>query len=1051
MSNDCAFKIYNASAGSGKTYTLVKEYLKILLKSKSPLAFRNILALTFTNKAVAEMKERIIETLQEFSEASILKGHNSMFEALTKELSIEPHILHKKSNVILETIVHNYASFDISTIDKFNHRLIRTFAFDLKLPVNFEVELDTQNLLSKAVDKLIDKAGTDEELTKILVDFAIEKADDDRSWDVSYDFTNIAQLLISENDIPYLDSLKNKTLDDFKNLKSQLIKSIDILESKIPKIAEQTLELIVNYGLQFDDFDRSYLPKYFQKLADGDFAVNFGLVWQTKLENNEKLYPNRVNNETANIIDSIQPVLFENFVATREYIVQYKFLKNALKNITPLSVLNAINQTLKEIKEEDDLLLISEFNSLISSEIKDQPAPFIYERIGEKFKHYFIDEFQDTSQLQWENLIPLVDNAVSAENLKGDSGAIMIVGDAKQAIYRWRGGKAEQFIDLYGDYNPFFVDKCVKNLPANYRSSKQVVEFNNSFFKHISELIFSNENHQRIYAESQQDSTIENEGYVELEFLDIKNMEDEENKDSLHCKKITETIQKALSFGYQLKDICIITRKSKEGIAIAEYLSIEGIPIISSESLLLKNSPEVNFINSIFAIATQPKNDELKIEILSYLAEEKLKLTDKHSFYSLLIGLEASKLFQKLSDFELVFDFDNFLQMNLYEGAETIIRQFHLNEESNAYLQFYMDEVLDYSQKHNASFSGFINHWNSKKDKLSVVSPRGKDAVQIMTIHKSKGLEFPVVIFPYANQDIYFDMSPKTWFPVNGADFSGFSHLFLNLNKELEELGEQGSNIYKTYRSELELDTINLLYVVMTRAVEQLYIISELDLNSNQNEKTNLYSGLFINYLKSNGKWNNHQLNYAFGNPNKTMVSSQTRDFNFDPKFISTAREEHNLTIVTNSGFLWDTAQKEAQEKGNLVHNIMSKIITSIDISFVIKDFLSNGVISKEQVEELEPLVKEIVNHKKLYNMFEDGLKVYNEKDIITEEGEILRPDRIVIKDDEVFLIDYKTGIEKPSHIQQLLRYQSILENMKFKVSKKILVYINGDIQIKEF
>jgi ATP-dependent exoDNAse (exonuclease V) beta subunit len=726
-------------------------------------------------------------------------------------------------------------------------------------------------------------------------------------------------------------------------------------------------------------------------------------------------------------------------------------LKNALKNITPLSVLNAINNSLQELKNEDDLLLISEFNSLISNEIKNQPAPFIYERIGEKFKHYFIDEFQDTSQLQWENMIPLIDNVVSGEDMKGDTGTVMIVGDSKQAIYRWRGGKAEQFIDLFTDSNPFLVEKRVRNLPANYRSSKTIVEFNNLFFKHVSSFKFSNLKHQTIYAESRQDNIIDMEGFIELSFLDIKNKAEDEDKDLLHCQKVLDTVQKVKESGFNLKDICIITRKSKEGVAIAEYLSSNGIPIVSSESLLLQNSPEVNFIASIIALAVQPQNDELKIDILSYLAEHKLKLNDKHSFFSDLIHLKASLMFKELSSFGFYFNFDAFLKTPLYEAVESVIREFHLNKIPNAYLQFFMDEVLEYSQKHNAGFSGFVTLWERKKEKLSVVSPQGNNAVQIMTIHRSKGLEFPVVIFPFANQDIYFDMSPKTWFPVEESDFNGFSHLFLNMNKELEEFGDLGADIYNNYRSELELDTINLLYVVMTRAIEQLYVISEMDLDSKENEKLNLYSGLLINYLKSINQWNGNQDFYTFGNQSRQMQSKEPEATISQGAFICTSKEDHNLTIVTNSGYLWDTAQEKAQEKGNLVHNIMSEINTGNDIPFVMEDFYVSGKLSSQQVEELTPLIENIINHQDLSFYYVDGLTIFNERDIITKNGEVLRPDRIVINNKEAIIIDYKTGIEKQSHLDQLITYQSTLEEMDIKVIKKILIYINEDIQVKEF
>jgi len=537
VQNQTPFTIYNASAGSGKTYTLVKNYLKVLFRSNSLLAFRTILALTFTNKAVGELKARIIDTLKLFSQVVILEGKDAMFNDLCKDLGIEPLQLHNKSKILLHTIVHNYAAFDISTIDRFNHKLIRTFAHDLKLPVNFEVELDTKNMLGKAVDKLMDKAGTDKELTKILVDFAIEKTEDDRSWDISYDFNSIAELLINENEIPYIDLLEDKTLDDFKTLRLQLLKTIKTIETEVEAIGHEALTLIESRSIPFNHFSYSDLPNHFQKLRSKDLK---GLKFDGRLQKNldsETYVGGKTTTESQHAIDAIINDLITLYEASKKvynaHYGTYLLSRNAYKNITPLSVLGAINNSLNELKEDDGLLLISEFNSIIHNEIREQPTPFIYERIGEKFKHYFIDEFQDTSVLQWHNLIPLIDNALSGQNLKNETGSAMLVGDAKQAIYRWRGGRAEQFIELCDETNstkeanPFHVEKRVENLPVNYRSYRSIVEFNNSFFKHIADFAFSNEQHQNIYENSQQEVFFEMEGYVDLTFLDVS---DEDKK-----------------------------------------------------------------------------------------------------------------------------------------------------------------------------------------------------------------------------------------------------------------------------------------------------------------------------------------------------------------------------------------------------------------------------------------------------------------------------------------------------------------------------------------
>ncbi|RSK41611.1 UvrD-helicase domain-containing protein [Mangrovimonas spongiae] len=1048
MPQQDTFTIYNASAGSGKTYTLVKNYLQIILASNSALKFRTLLALTFTNKAVNEMKSRIIETLKLFSEESILMANHPMFNDLTQELRISSEELHEKSKKLLQTMVHNYAAFDISTIDKFNHRLIRTFAHDLKLPVNFEVELDTTYLLGKAVDLLIEEAGTNKELTKILVDFAIEKADDDRSWNIAYDFNQIAKLLINENDIPYINELKGKTVTDFANLKTALLKTQKEKSNYIINQAKNALELIEAASLEHNDFSRGSLPKYFTKLSNKNFKDEFTAAWQKDLVENNTLYPKRVPDMVANTINEIQPQLAAFFETTKTAITEYNFLKNCIKNITPLSVIHAISETLDNIKKEDDLLLISEFNTIIHNEIKQQPAPFIYERLGEKFKHYFIDEFQDTSILQWTNLTPLISHALSNENLKGETGTAMLVGDAKQAIYRWRGGRAEQFIDLYTKtVNPFQVNAKEKSLDYNFRSTKTIVEFNNTLFKHLSGFVFSNPNHAAIYQASEQKTSIQETGYVELSFLDVK----DQDKDELHCEKTLQIVQKALKENFALGDICIITRKGKEGVAIAEYLNNEGLNVVSSESLLLSNASEVLFIVDMFQLSLQPKNNETKFATLTFIAEHILNINDKHNFYAQYIDLNPVDAFNQLCENQITFNFNDVSSLPIYEATESIIRAFNLCEKPNAYVQFFLDEILDYSHKHDASISGFLELWDRKKDKLSIAAPQQSNAIQIMTIHKSKGLEFPVVIFPYANQDVYFDLSPKVWFPLNPEEFHGLPCIYINKNKELETYGNIGQQLYTNYQSELELDAINLLYVVLTRAVEQLYVISELDFDRKNQENIKKYSGLLINYLKANHLWNDNETEYSFGDSKRTLQPKNKQTTKTLERFISTPREQHRLKIVTNSGYLWDTNQEAAIEKGNLIHNIMANIKTQKDVPLVFKDYITKGKITPTQELELQEMVLQIINHPKLTTYFSNQQVIYNEKDIITKDGTILRPDRLTIdKNQDVTILDYKTGQEEEKHQVQIERYHNALIDMGYNVTKKILIYINQDITVKE-
>ena len=763
---ESTYKIYNASAGSGKTFTLTKSYLKILVQSNNLDRFKTILAITFTNKAVGEMKARIIDMLKLFSSDISLTEPHPMFEAICNELSISPEKLHSKSKLILKHIVHNYGGFDVSTIDGFTHRIIRTFAYDLNLPINFEVELDQDQLLNEAVDRLISRAGSDENLTNLLVDFAIEKADDDKSWDISHDFNKIAKLLVNENDITALNTLKNKSLEDFKALKKQLASQIKTIENLIVETAEATLNLINECGLQYDDFNRKSLPNHFEKLQRKDYNVSFDSNWQTDLIEGNTLYPKRVTEFIASTIESIQPNLSDAFTKTKALIYEVKFKKAVYRNITPLSVLNAIQKELDSLKEEQNKMLISEFNKIISNEIKNQPTPFIYERLGEKFKHYFIDEFQDTSTLQWQNLVPLLDNALSSAN-----GTTMLVGDAKQAIYRWRGGEAEQFIDLYNKtVNPFHVEPNVLALETNYRSSKKIIGFNNSFFKFLSERYFSLADYADLYQNSSQNKHSDYEGYVNLQFLDIQK---EDDATELYASQTLETIQQCLDNDYALSDICVLVRKKKEGVKIANYLTEKGMNITSSETLLLKNSDKVDFLSNFLKLLIQPNNDELKIELLSFLAKQH-QVEDQHLFFESYLKRDLSNFFEGFKDLNIFLDKEKLLQQPLYELVEDLVRRFKLNKESDAYVQFYLDIVLEFTQKRNSDLVDFVTYFENKKDALSIVSPNNTNAVEIMTIHKSKGLEFPIVIFPFAELDIYRELDPKIWFPVNKDDYNGF-------------------------------------------------------------------------------------------------------------------------------------------------------------------------------------------------------------------------------------------------------------------------------------
>ena len=422
MQESSTFQVYNASAGSGKTFILVKEYLKILLNSSDIFTFQKVLAITFTNKAAGEMKERVLSSLQDFSEGK----DTDLLKIILNEISVDKIIIQARSKKILEAILQNYSAFSITTIDSFTYKIIKNFAYDLGLSLNFEVEMDTQSLLNEAVDVLISKIGTDKKLTEILVDYSLDKTDNDASWDITNDLNDFDNILLNEDDIQHFKNLTDKTLDDFSSLKSKLFSHQNELQKAFEKIGNDCLALIEKKGLEPANFFKSTIPNFFRDLVFQSFDINFLSRSETidKAFASNQFYINKTPGNITSIIDQIAPEIRLFHEASKEIYSQYSLNKLALKSIIPLAVLNHINSELENIKIQNNIRLNAEFNQLISDKIKDQPAPFIYERIGQRFQNYFIDEMQDTSILQWQNLIPLIDNTLSQEH-----GSLLLVGD----------------------------------------------------------------------------------------------------------------------------------------------------------------------------------------------------------------------------------------------------------------------------------------------------------------------------------------------------------------------------------------------------------------------------------------------------------------------------------------------------------------------------------------------------------------------------------------------------------------------------------------------
>jgi ATP-dependent exoDNAse (exonuclease V) beta subunit len=1046
LKDNTPFKIYNASAGSGKTFTLVKEYISRILTSKNEAYYQHLLAITFTNKAVAEMKKRILENLVSFTSVESVKDPPEMLVQIAETLELSFEEIRLQSAKIVKHLLHHYASFSVETIDSFNHRLIRTFARDLRLTANFEVSLDTPILLAEAVDQLIHKAGEDPKITKVLLDYALAKTDDDKSWDISKDIVSASGILFNENESIHVAKLKKKTLDDFDRFKKQLQNRKEEVSEKILKITGETVKLIVESGLEHTDFTRSSFPNYLVKLANGDFSVKFISVWHSNF-GEKPLYTGATLKKTpdiANTIDELTSTFVENFNATKALIFEFRLFESILKSINPLSVINLVQREVDVIKGEKNILPISEFNALINNEIKNQPVPFIYERLGEKYRHFFIDEFQDTSQLQWENLTPLISNAISQFESNGTQGSLLLAGDAKQSIYRWRGGLPEQFMDLCGNYSPFpSSHKKVLNLETNYRSRRNIIDFNNQFFTFISNY-FGEDIHRKLYEiGNKQEFNNKQGGFIRLTFIEKANKKDQSE---IYAERILDTIKELKTKGFEENDICILTRNRKDGITIGSYLMANEISIISAETLLLQSSKLVQCLLDTLKLSMYPENEEAKVNLLDFLHDYLSLTIDKHSFFSSFLKITLEEFVERLTEYKITLDFKLLQSYALYESCEYIIRQFQLHNRADAYLFSFMDFVFEFEQSPLANKISFFENWERKKDKISIPANEGTKAVQLMTIHKAKGLEFPVVLFPFADLNIYDARLDSIWYPLSAELGFNFDEAHIKYKQELSDYSDLGATIYNEHQCKLELDNLNLLYVTLTRAAEELYIFAEKP-TVPRNNIPQSYNQFFGEFLKSLGKWNETKSIYEFGNPIQSHVKEVKESIvQATPSYIAISPNDHKLKIVASNAAITETESQKAISEGNLLHDIMAQVHSKEDVAPIFDAIRERAIISSEEIALLNSKILSIVEHPLLGAYFKESCNVLNEREIITASGLLLRPDRLNFNEnDSVTIIDYKTGEPNYHHEGQINSYASALEEMGKRISERLLVYINQE------
>ncbi|HEX8514617.1 MAG TPA: UvrD-helicase domain-containing protein [Bacteroidia bacterium] len=1056
---DKNFTIYKSSAGSGKTFTLVKEYLALALNDESnpPKAYKHILAITFTNKAAAEMKERIVKALKELAEddyKNISGGSKTLLGILLQHPKLNASgnmteaLIRQRAKRILTSILHNYSDFAIGTIDAFVHKVVRTFAFDLKIPMTFEIEMDDEKLLSQAIDLLIARIGNDEKLTRALIEFTESKTDDEKSWHIETDLMRFAKNLLNEEGAVYIERLKDLTVDDFFKIRETLYTEIKSFEGDVKGQAVKAHGLIVNSGLTAKHFfqgDRG-IAGYFEKLAKGRVDAIAPNTYCRATTGEDKWYAGKISREDQATIDALKPGLLDAFqniqVIKEERFSDYTLFQLINRNIYSLAVLNEIEKLLSEYKSQNSIVHISEFNKMIAKIVLNEPIPFIYERLGERYNNYLIDEFQDTSVLQFQNLLPLIDNSLASGYFT------MLVGDGKQAIYRWRGGEVEQFAKLpeifsHND-NPLVLEREAslkrnhdpKVLNRNFRSKKEIIEFNNSVFRVLSGQL--NEKYRGIYDDLEQEFNPANTGgFVQVEFLE----EEQEEWREKNFERTYAIILRLLEDNYQLKDVAILVRKNTDGSEIANYLTEKNIPVISSDSLLLSNSRDVNFLHSVLKFLASTNDNIVHTEILEYL----IFSGNITSGIDELISLKNEKgLLPVIRMAAPQFNDSILSKMALYELVEELVGLFRLNAEPNAYIQFYLDEVLNYSIKKNNNLNDFILYWEDKKEKASLVIPQGMNAVSIMTIHRSKGLEFPVVILPFSNGKVK-NGKDNLWISLENEKLPNLSSALVPVSESLKETPY--ADLYEEEKSKSLLDSMNVMYVAFTRPEERMYILA--DKPSRNPSNIGKTSDMLAFYYQSTGQWQDAVNIYTFGKEQLHVGhKAEVPVLNFKLESFNSNQWRESIKMRTAAPSIWNTAMAETKKDyGVMVHTALSRIKYSEDVEAALQSMLAEGLIDREEKTHLQLTIGKIIELPALKGCFRKGLIVKNEAEVISLAGDFFRPDRVVIDNKNAVIIDYKTGGKKTKHLEQIIHYGDLLSQMGYLVTEKLLVYIE-DLEI---
>ena len=1065
--------VYKASAGSGKTFTLATEYIKLLIEN--PQCYSKILAVTFTNKATEEMKMRILSHLygiwKNLPDSKVYKS------VVMKSLdNVSEKYVSDQAGKALSLLLHNFNYFRVETIDSFFQCVLRNLARELDLTPNLRIGLNDYQVEEQAVDSIIENLDNSSEMLQWLFSYIMENISDDKTWNVIWQIKKFGKTIFRDY---YKDESKNLNIRlSEKNFLDNYIRQIREIRDKakdtMTMYAESFFDALDNEGLKVENLKGGSrgISSYFNKLKSDDFSDDkcINVTMAAHLENPAN-WIKKSTKDGRNILNIVESTLYPVLkCAENVRSEQWKLYKSAsatLRHISQLRLLNVIEKKVREMNDEAGRFLLSDTQQLLHELIDDSDSPFIFEKIGAKLEHIMIDEFQDTSIVQWQNFKILLYECMSHDYKN------LIVGDVKQSIYRWRSGDWRLLNNIDKQFNGKQLD--VLSLSTNYRSQRNIIQFNNYFFgsataiqcRELSEKgnIKEAEQLERAYSDVIQ-SIPDNKaiaGLVRITMLSADNYEDK-----MICETL-DTINYLISKDIDASKIAVLLRKNGNIVKTANYLSehLEGVKIVSDEAFRLDASISVLILVQSLQLLAHPEDRLAKSFLVKALQKQILcnELSDNEIFVS-------DKAMDELLPESFILNFEKLKTISLYDLVEQLYKIFSLDKlpGQSAYICTFFDQISSFVSESSTDIDDFLEEWNNSICSKTIQSDE-LDGIRLITIHKSKGLEYDNVIVPFCDWNL--DSRDTIWCEPNIEPFSQLPIVPIDCSAK----NMMGTIYEKDYINESlqnTVDNLNLLYVAFTRAKNNLFVIGKKDTYANNRSQLiqatleSLINSMPGCTLKNNYNGDNLLFEYGsicikemiVGNTSKNVFLQETKPESIEIKSfdnpVGFRQSNKSIEFIENEEDDEEFSQNNYIQIGNILHHLFSTIRNINDIDPVLHQFQSEGLLYDESItkDKLSKMIGLRLKDKRVEDWFSPHWTVFNECSIISvdkETNEIIekRPDRVITDGKQIIVIDFKFGKQNYKYQYQVKEYMNLLVGMGYKSIKGYIWYVYSN-QINE-